>query len=131
MIYQIFGIFIGIFAIILSIVRFKEGKMSFGMLSLWIAIWIMVIGTSISPESTTWFANIVGIKRGLDFLLVLGLIGCYYLIFRIYIMMENIEREITEVVREIALRRDDLEHENRRSEKQNIPLKSMKENNKK
>ena len=45
--YQVFGIIIGIIAIILSILRFREGKMSLGMLALWIFISIMIIGISI------------------------------------------------------------------------------------
>lgn len=106
--YQIFGILIGISAIILSIFRFKEGKMTLGMLSFWILVWIAVILISIFPESTNSLATITGIGRGLDFILILGLIGAYYLVFKMYNMIENMEKEITELVREIALQKEEL-----------------------
>lgn len=110
-IYQIFGIIIGIIAIVLSILRFREGKMSLSMLLLWIFIWIMIIGISINPELTNLFASVTGIGRGLDFILIIGLIGCYYLIFKMYTMIENMEQEITKLVREIALHKEDLNND--------------------
>jgi hypothetical protein len=103
MIYQVIGILIGIFAIILSLKRFKDGKISTFMVILWNVIWIIIILISIYPPSTTTFANIIGIGRGLDLILILGLLLSYYLIFKIYTMIENIEREITILVRQIAL----------------------------
>ena len=106
--YQILGSVIGIIAIILAVLRFKEGKMTIGMLSLWILIWIAVIYISLNPSSTNAFAVIIGIGRGLDVVIILGLIGCYYLIFKIYTMIENMEKEITLLVREFAIQKEDI-----------------------
>jgi hypothetical protein len=106
--YQIIGSIIGLIAIILAILRFREGKMTIGMLSLWILIWIGVIYVSLDPGATNLFASFAGIGRGLDVVLILGLFGCYYLVFKIYTMIESMEKEITDLVREIALQREDL-----------------------
>ncbi|MGZ7068748.1 MAG: DUF2304 family protein [Methanobacterium sp.] len=108
-IFQVIGVFVGIVAIILSILRFREGKMSPGMLALWIFIWIVIIAISIDPDLTTYFASLTGIGRGLDFILIIGLIGCYYLIFKIYTMIESMEKEITQLVREIAILNEKLD----------------------
>lgn len=107
--YQIVGSVIGLIAIIWALLRFREGKMTIGMLTLWTLIWIAVIYVSLNPEVTNAFAVITGIGRGLDVILILGLFGCYYLIFKIYTMVENMEQEITHLVRELALQREDLE----------------------
>lgn len=109
--YQFIGVLIGIVAIILSILRFREGKMSIGMLALWIFIWAAVIGISIYPESTTILASFTGIGRGLDFVLIIGLISCFYIIFKLYAMIEKMEQEITQLVREIALHNEDLNND--------------------
>ncbi|MBI5459104.1 DUF2304 family protein [Methanobacterium sp.] len=101
--YQYIGLIIGIIGIIVTFLRFKDGKMSLNMLLVWSAIWILLIVFSIYPDTTTLLANITGIGRGLDLILIIGLIGCYYFIFKIYNIMENIEEEITHLVREIAL----------------------------
>ncbi len=119
-IYQILGTLIGIIAIVLSLWRFKEGKMTLGMLSFWILIWAAVIIISIYPESTNLFASITGIGRGLDFILILGLIGSYYLVFKMYTMIESMEQEITQLVRELALQRENLKEN---VEKSNNSLK--------
>jgi len=108
-IYQIIGILIGIIAIALSLWRFKDGKMSPGMLSVWILIWAAVIIISIYPESTNLLATVTGIGRGLDFILIIGLIGSYYLIFKMYNAIESMENEITKLVRELALQRENIE----------------------
>ncbi|MEN4006865.1 MAG: DUF2304 family protein [Methanobacteriaceae archaeon] len=123
--YQIIGTTFGLFAIILAILRFKEGKMTIGMLSLWILIWIGVIYVSLDPGITGVFAAAVGIGRGLDVVLILGLFGCYYLIFKIYTMIESMENEITQLVRELALQRENIKSksgalEQKQSEGENI-----------
>lgn len=111
MVYQYIGIIIGIIGIIYTFIRFRDGKMSPGMLLIWGIVWIILIGLSIFPNTTGIFAGLTGIGRGLDLILILGLIGCYYLIFRIYNMIENIEQEITQVTREMAMKMEKIEKE--------------------
>ena len=101
--YQYLGILLGVMALIFTLIRFRNGKLSLGMLGLWIGVWLIVILISIFPDVTSTLAIIIGIGRGLDVILIIGLIGCYYLIFRIYNMIENIEEEINLLVRQIAL----------------------------
>ena len=117
MVYQYIGIIIGIIGIIYTFIRFREGKMSPGMLIIWGVVWIILIGLSIFPNATGYFAGLTGIGRGLDVILILGLIGCYYLIFRIYNMIENIEQEITHISREMALSRRDMDENNKNDDK--------------
>ena len=108
MIYNELGALVGIIAIIVAILRYKNGKMPLGMASLWILIWLVVIWISLFPDSTNIFANAAGIGRGLDLVLISGLILSYYIIFKMYSMIESMDREITLLVREIALQRTDL-----------------------
>ncbi len=106
--YQIIGAAIGLIAIFLGLLRFREGKMSMGMFLFWIFLWIGVIYISIFPGSAIILTNITGIARGLDLLMILGLFLAFYLIFRIYTMVENMEKEITTLVRELALQRENI-----------------------
>lgn len=116
MLYQYIGLVIGIVGIIYTFLRFRENKMSLGMLFIWSIVWIVLIVLSIFPEATGYFANLTGIGRGLDVILILGLIGCYYLIFRIYNMIENIEEEITNIAREMALERENADLDEKEDE---------------
>jgi len=106
--YQIIAIFLGLVAITLSILRFRDGKMSLGMLIAWFLIWLIVIFIAIFPNSTNYLASMTGIGRGLDFALILGLLLSFYLIFKMYNKIENIEEELTDLVRELALQRRNM-----------------------
>jgi len=107
LIYQLIGCVIGIIGIVISLLRFRDGKMSLNMLLVWTAIWVLLIVFSVYPTTTSLLSNITGIGRGLDIILIFGLIGCFYLIFKIYGMIETIEEEITLLTREIALNKKD------------------------
>jgi len=107
MIYQIIGTVIGIAGIIVSFARFRESRTSPGGLLLWLILWVSVILFSLNPPFSTRIANLLGIGRGLDFLLIIGILGAYYLLFRIYLMVDRIQQDITELVHEIALREHD------------------------
>ncbi len=107
LIYQLIGCVIGIIGIVISLLRFRDGKMSLNMLLVWTVIWVLLIVFSVYPTTTSLLSNITGIGRGLDIILIFGLIGCFYLIFKIYGMIETIEEEITLLTREIALNKKD------------------------
>lgn len=120
--YQYIGLIIGIIGIIITFLRFKDGKMSFNMLMVWIVIWLLLIIFSIDPDTTTTLASITGIGRGLDLILIIGLIGCYYFIFKIYNLIENVEEEITNLVREIALERGQSKKDKKDNSTEDIKL---------
>jgi hypothetical protein len=103
--YQYLGVLLGVVAFIVTLSRFRKGKMSLGMLTLWSAVWIIVILVSLYPDATSQLAVATGIGRGLDVILILGLIGCYYLLFRMFNMMENLEEQMNYLIRELALQR--------------------------
>ncbi len=124
MLYQIIATLFGIIAILLSILRFRDGKMSIGMLFLWILIWLLVIFIAFDPQSTSELASLTGIGRGLDLVLILGLLLSFYLIFRMYNKIENIEEELTNLTREIAISNakkaeEEIKNDNKRVQSNN------------
>ena len=125
--YQIIAIILGLIAILYSILRFRDGKMSLGMLLAWILIWVIIIIISLYPNDTNYLANYSGIGRGLDFVLILGILVSFYLIFKMYNKIENIEEELTDLVRELAIQNKN----NGMKEDKTILNKSYDENSKK
>lgn len=59
------------------------------------------------------FANFLSlftdIGRGLDALMLLGLLGAFALIFHVYIRNQETQRQITDLVRKVAIRMDEIE----------------------
>ncbi len=94
-----------IFALSRVILRFKEGKISFVGLLGWLLLWGTIEVIVWAPKITTDFAKIFGIGRGVDLIIYGSIVSIFYLIFRIYVKFEDMERQITEVVKAIALKK--------------------------
>lgn len=92
-----------VFAISRVLARFKEGKLSTVATLAWFFLWLAVEIAVWIPNSTTLVAQILGIGRGADLIIYGSIVALFYLIFRIYIKLQDIEREITQVVRKVAL----------------------------
>jgi hypothetical protein len=60
----------------------------------------------IFPEITNIAANKVGVGRGADLITALAIIAILYAIFKLFIRLEKIERDITELVRKLASRKE-------------------------
>jgi len=78
MVYQVLVVIIAILAILLVFNRFHRKKTSLQTFILWAVLWALLAIFTIIPESSDILANIVGIGRGLDLVLIFGIIGSYY-----------------------------------------------------
>lgn len=94
-----------LFALTRVILRAKERKMTWGEMFFWTVVWLMMIVLVILPEASTFFAEHLGIGRGVDLVLYVAIILLFYLLFRLYVKFEQLEQEVTVAVREIALSR--------------------------
>jgi len=68
-------------------------------MTFWLAVGIIVW----IPNSTNVIAQFLGIGRGADLIFYFSILILFFLIFRVYIKIEKIERNITKVVREDSL----------------------------
>ncbi len=69
----------------------------------WLLFWIVVGGFIILPEMSSRLAIFFGVGRGVDLMVYVSIIFIFYLLFRIFVRFEKQEREITKIVRKIAL----------------------------
>ncbi|MDX2248930.1 MAG: DUF2304 domain-containing protein [Bacteroidia bacterium] len=58
---------------------------------------------SVFPDSTTLIANVLGIGRGTDLVMYLGMLGLFSVSGLLYLRILKLERMITEIVRQKAL----------------------------
>ena len=106
---QIILLSFSVFAISRVLIRFRRGGLLFAHLALWILFWSAVIVVAFRPETTTVVASRLGVGRGADFAMYVGLLASFYLLFRMFGKIEDLERQITRLVRSHALR--DMENE--------------------
>jgi hypothetical protein len=55
------------------------------------------------PDLTSRVAQAVGVGRGADVVVYLAVILLFYVIFRIYLRLDRMERDITVLVRRLAV----------------------------
>ncbi len=101
---QVIGIVFALFALSRAILRYKEKSIRTNEVFFWAIIWIGVICVALFPGIFVALSIVLGIGRGVDILLYFGMILLFYLLFRLYVKVEALQKDMTAVVREIAVK---------------------------
>lgn len=86
------------------IARFRKRDIRRVELALWGAVWVLVAAVAVVPEGTNRLADLLGIGRGADVVVYGAIVVLAALLFRMSVRMEQLDRAITKVTRELALR---------------------------
>lgn len=92
------------FAISRVLMRYRRGGMAGLNLLLWLVVWSGVIVVAVHPDTTSWVAMKLGVGRGVDIAMYLSILILFYLLFRSFTKLEDLDRQLTRVVRANALR---------------------------
>ena len=106
---QLFILVFALFAITRTIFQFRQGVLTIAWLLFWIVFWIIAGFVAVLPQTTDVVARFVGVGRGADVVIYFSLVALFYLIFRVYVKIEQVEGEITRLVRKLAM--DDIDDE--------------------
>jgi len=104
MLIQILISLFALFSLSRLLIKLRQPGSKLSTTLLWFIFWLAVGIIVWIPSFTTTVANFLGIGRGADLVLYFGLIIVFYLIFKIYTRLEKIEKNITTLTREIALK---------------------------
>jgi hypothetical protein len=69
-----------------------------------LAFVLAAIGAVLFPNGLTWVANLVGVHRGTDLLLYGSIVVFLFTTFAAYQRIHHLEKQITQLARELALR---------------------------
>jgi len=70
----------------------------------WLLVWTTAAIALSNPNGTTYIANALGIDRGADFIFYCAVLGGMVGFFILYSRLRQLNRELTLLVRELALR---------------------------
>lgn len=101
---QIVLICFAAFAMSRVLIRYRRGGIGGVNLLLWLLIWTGVVVVSVHPDTTSWLAVRLGVGRGVDIAMYLSILMLFYLLFRSFTKIEDLDRQITRIVRANALR---------------------------
>lgn len=92
------------FALSRVVLRYKGGILSFFGLLFWGTLFSSAIVFVLFPILSSDIAKSFGIGRGVDALIYSSIVILFYLVFRLYVYIQDIRQEITKLVKELALR---------------------------
>lgn len=102
-----FRILLGATALVMfirTVIHFKGQRVNARAFFFWTLVWLGIFVVATDPEITSFVANHAGIGRGADLGVYVALAVLFYLLFRIFVRLEHMERNITKIVRAVALR---------------------------
>jgi hypothetical protein len=105
-----------LFALSRVVAQVKSAKLSVGAFLFWSALFIFALVGVLDPNLTTHMARRLGIGRGSDVVFYISIALLFYMLFRLSIAIEELRRDLGEVIRRIALK-DSENHSRRRRKK--------------
>jgi hypothetical protein len=100
---QAFFALFALFALSRVIIKFRKKDIPVGWFVFWIIFWIAAAIVVALPQTTTILAEKVGIGRGVDLAVYFSIFILFYLSFRVFVKMENMEKKITKLTEKEAL----------------------------
>jgi hypothetical protein len=100
---QLILLFFVFFALVKVILRHRHREMRRFQFLFWIVAWVGAAVIISHPDTSTFVADVVGIGRGADLIIYVSFLIAFYLIFRIHLMLNRVEQEITQIVSTMAL----------------------------
>jgi small membrane protein len=83
--------------------KFKENNLKLSEFIGWLVIWLLVVIVFWLPQTASYFARLFGIGRGVDLAVYVAILMLFYLVFKLYLKIDNQRKEITKIVRQLAL----------------------------
>lgn len=102
---QIIAILFAIFAFSRVVLRLRDKSLTSKEFFFWGILWILLVLVAIAPSISIYIAKFLGITSGTGLLVYISIMLIFYLIFRIYVKMENLEQDMTKIVREISIKK--------------------------
>lgn len=87
-----------------TVSRFRKRQVPAWVAGLWMLLWLAVGVVALIPELTNRLADLLGIGRGADVVVYTAIVVIIAILFRISVRLEQLDRAITKVTRELALR---------------------------
>lgn len=93
-----------VFALSRVILRFRGGNVSIIGLVFWTFIFGSAITLVLFPFLSIDVAKKIGVGRGVDAVIYSSIILLFYLVFRLYVYIQDLRQEISKLIEKLALK---------------------------
>jgi len=97
------------FVLLRLFLRYRDGDVSLPRGIAWAVLWIAVVVISWRPEISETLTRWSGVGRPVDLLYAISIVFLFYALFSVYLRLEQMQQQLTQLVRELALK--DLDKE--------------------
>ena len=118
MILKVLVIIFALWVFLRLIANYQEKKIDTFNFVVWMLVWIVVVVVVNYPVWTDKVAHLLGVRRGTDIAFFVAFLLLFYLTFRLYVKINAVESDLTEVVKHIALINERLQNKNYAKEKE-------------
>lgn len=91
--------------------KLRKRQIHVGFFLFWSLLWIGIVVAAWWPGTTDIVALRFGVSRGVDLVVFLSILAIFYGIYRVYVKVDKVERKITQLVRQEALRSTMMEQQ--------------------
>ena len=90
-------------AIIKVIDRYRANDLPIWGMIYWVLFWLVAGIIVVLPDTTFYFARLAGISRGADLIVYVALVLIFFMIFRLLVKVDGLNKDITKLTRKMAL----------------------------
>ena len=102
---QILGILFGFFMMYYTFLQHKRKEFTIKEYSFWFFFWGVFVIITLLPQILDPLLSTLNIARTLDFFIIAGFLFTIFVVFYTYTIVRKNQRNLEEVVRNIALKR--------------------------
>ena len=95
---------ISVLALIRTCKRFLQRRIAWNALLFWILVWGSITLIALNPDITSRLATMVGVGRGADLMLYIGMIILFSLVFYLMVKVDQLDQDISKIVTALALK---------------------------
>lgn len=100
---KIFVVVLAILAVSKSYISYREKKESLAMVIFWTFSWVVINVVAFSPAAVGFLLNDLGGRAGIGTILGLGMVFIYFIVYRVYVKADRIEKQLNKVIRYSAI----------------------------
>ncbi len=102
-IYQLLTPAFCLLMVLQAISRYSRSEQTFKELLVWVFVWSSMATVAFFPELFVKFAEVAGFKNGVFGIVFFCIIVMFFIVFKLLLFIERLERKLADVVRHLAL----------------------------
>jgi hypothetical protein len=101
---QILGALFLVGALAHVALRWRSRSLGAGQLLFWALVFGGILVVLLVPQASVQVAHLLGVRRGTDIVVYGSMALLFYLVYGLYVRLENLQRRMTRMLRELAIK---------------------------